>query len=278
MGTGHHTTGQPCQDAHAVRLIHTGHDEPLLLLVSSDGAGSARHSQLGSTLACEETLRWLEMRLSSGESFLEEQDGVTLVYNLRTLLQNLGEEQGVTLRDLACTLNVAALLPERQWFLQVGDGLTVTQRPGEAPKAVFWPDNGEYANQTYFITDVPDEHVHTLTDAGPIERVALLTDGLQPMALSLRDRAPFTPFFEPMFRAVEALEDNDGEAHARLHAGLAAFLDSPSVNARTSDDKTLILASCRPPPRPEPPTQEETPVTPDDEPLLVTDSEPEPHP
>lgn len=251
MGTAHQGTGQPCQDAHAVRLTLNSLDEPLLLLVTSDGAGSAAHSQEGSRLACEEALRWLEMRLGSGDVPMQELDGVALVHNLRHLLLNHAEERGYALRDLACTLNVAALLPGRQWFLQVGDGAAVVQ-PGDRPPAVvFWPDNGEYANQTYFVTDVPDDHIRVAALEGELERVALLTDGLQSLALSLRDRAPHVPFFEPMFRAVEALEGVGSEAHTRLNGGLAAFLDSPPVNARTSDDKTLILATCRdgqPPP------------------------------
>lgn len=178
-----------------------------------------------------------------GEASLTELDGVALVHNLRTYLLNHAEEQGYALRDLACPLNAAALLPDRQWFLQVEDGATVIQPGGQPPRVVFWPDNGEYANQTCFVTDVPDAHIHVAAPQEKIERVSLVTDGLQTLALSLRDRAPHAPFFEPMFRTVEALEELGTEAHTRLNRGLAAFLDSPAVNARTSDDKTLVLAT-----------------------------------
>ncbi|KEF34109.1 hypothetical protein RDMS_08860 [Deinococcus sp. RL] len=250
LGTAHVASGQPCQDAHAVRLIVTGQDEPLLLLVTSDGAGSAAFSQEGSRLVCDETIRWLEMRLcgADAQEFLRAEDAIGLVYNLRTLLTNHAEDRGITLRDLACTLSAAAVLPDRQWFVQVGDGATVIQPVGGVPSVVFWPDNGEYANMTYFVTDVPDTHVHAVVTRADLERVALLTDGLQTLALSLRDRAAHAPFFEPMFRAVESLPAVGTEEHAQLNAGLAAFLDSPAVNARTSDDKTLILASRRAPP------------------------------
>lgn len=248
-GTGHETTGQPCQDHHAVKLIETGRDEPLLLLVTSDGAGSAAHSEEGSAAVCEETLRWLEMRLSDGTAFLTEADGVSLVHNLRTYLLNYAEEpeRQYAVRDLACTLNVAAVLPQRAWFLQVGDGAVIVQSGSSPMEVVFWPDNGEYANQTYFVTDVPDDRIHTRIVESELDRLSLMTDGLLSLALVFQQRSVHAPFFESMFRGVEALDGVDTGAYGQLQAGLSRFLNSPGVNARTSDDKTLILASQRPP-------------------------------
>lgn len=245
MGTGHVTTGQPCQDHHLIKEVTTGEDEPLLLLVTSDGAGSAAYSDEGSAQACQATLQWLEMRLSDGQAFLDEQDGFALVANLRTVLENYAEERDYPLRDLACTLNIAAVLPDRAWFLQVGDGAAIIQSAESPLEVVFWPDNGEYANQTYFVTDVPKKHVHTKVVEAPLDRVALMTDGLQTLALSLQQRQPHAPFFEPLFQAVDRLEGLGTEAHAALQKGLERFLDGPNVNVRTSDDKTLLLCSRR---------------------------------
>ncbi len=247
MGTAHAGTGQPCQDHHVVKTLTTGRDEPLLLLVTSDGAGSAAHSEEGSALVCEQTLCWLEMRLTQGSGFLSPEDGLALVRVLKTQLENYAgeDERNYALRDLACTVNVAAVLPDQAWFLQVGDGAAIIQSEGSDFEVVFWPDNGEYANQTYFVTDVPDEHVHVRVVEGALDRVALMTDGLQTLALALQQQAAHAPFFEPMFQALEALEAEGSDAHLALQAGLGRFLDSPNVNARTNDDKTLVLSSRR---------------------------------
>ncbi|GGK42388.1 hypothetical protein GCM10008955_40180 [Deinococcus malanensis] len=247
MGTAHVTTGQPCQDHHLVREVTTGEDQPLLLLVTSDGAGSAAHSDEGSMQACQATVQWLEMRLSDGQEFLDEHDGLTLVASLRTVLENYAEEQDYALRDLACTLNVAAVLPDRAWFLQVGDGAAVVQSASSPLEVVVWPDNGEYANQTYFLTDVAEKHIHTRLIDAVLDRVALMTDGLQTLALSLQQRGPHPPFFEPLFQAVDGLDGMGTEAHQALQGGLERFLNGPNINARTSDDKTLILCSRRAP-------------------------------
>jgi len=245
-GTGHVTAGLPCQDTSEVQLYVTGDDEALLLLVTSDGAGSAAHSEVGSQLACTETMKWVTRRLSQAGERLSELDGQMLVHDLRTMLTNRAEDLKHDLRDLACTLNVAAILPGYQWYLQVGDGATIVQAGEEPARVVFWPDNGEYANQTYFLTDVPDRHIHVSCGAEPITRVAVMTDGLQTLALSLQHRAAHAPFFGTMFGTVETLVPGDEEGRQQLEATLRKFLDSPAVNARTSDDKTLVLASCRP--------------------------------
>lgn len=247
-GSGHDTTGQPCQDNHAIKVMENGQDEPLLLVVTSDGAGSAAHSEEGSAAVCDETPRWLEMRLSNGTAFLTEADGMGLVHNLRNFLLNYAEEpeRQYAVRDLACTLNAAAVLPEQAWFVQVGDGATIIQSLGSEMEVVFWPDSGEYANQTYFITDVPENHIHTRLLEGNIDRLSVMTDGLQSLALAMQQRSAHAPFFESMFKGVESLDGVGTEAHLQLQGGLSRFLNSPGVNARTSDDKTLVLASRRP--------------------------------
>lgn len=247
LGTAHISTGQPCQDHRVVKVIPNGRDERLLLVVTSDGAGSAAHSEEGSALVCKQALHWLEWRLSAGDDFLKPEDGLTLIHDLQTQLENYAaeEERGYAVRDLACTINVAALTPIQAWFLQVGDGATIIQGQDRPLEVVFWPDNGEYANHTYFVTDVSDEHIHVRVVEAELDRVAVMTDGIQTLALSLQQRAPHEPFFEPLFKAVDRLDSQDADAQVKLEDGLRRFLNSPRVNAQTNDDKTLVLCSRR---------------------------------
>lgn len=230
-GTSHLQSGAPCQDAHLV-----GNVGPNLLLVVSDGAGSAAHSQLGSELVCQMSALWLDEQLSMGER-LDAEAGPQLVAFLRERLNQKATELQVTPRELACTLSGALLGDGWAWLVQIGDGAIVTEDENGVLNVVFWPDNGEYSNQTYFVTDAPDAAIHALRVEGVPERVALLTDGLHPLALQLAARQPHPPFFGPMFAAIETQQADSVQ--------LAQFLDSPAVNARVNDDKTLILASRR---------------------------------
>jgi hypothetical protein len=68
--------------------------------------------------------------------------------------------------------------------------------------------------------------------------VALFTDGLERLALRFDCRTPHIPFFDPLFRALRTASDLQS-----LNDGLRQFLASDSVQIRSDDDKTLILAS-----------------------------------
>ncbi len=255
-GTAHLRAGSDCQDAALVRLVVSGQGDPAVLLAASDGAGSAEHSQEGSALVCRAVLRELE-RLSADPGFDPAAlDAAALLSGLRTELEQYAEERGYHLRELACTLLAGLVLPRAAWWVQVGDGAIVFEDAAGLHLHV-WPDNGEYANQTYFVTDAPAKHLHAALCTGEIRRAALLTDGLQDLALSSASRAPHAPFFDPVFRALE--QAGEGWA-ATLPEGLRQFLDSAAVNARTSDDKTLVLA-CR--------TLDAFKVEPEDDLLLI---------
>ena len=68
--------------------------------------------------------------------------------------------------------------------------------------------------------------------------LALLSDGLQMLALNYGTKAAHQPFFAPMFASLRKADDAQ-----ELLVPLKQFLDSKAVNDRTDDDKTLVLAT-----------------------------------
>ncbi|MEM7536375.1 MAG: PP2C family serine/threonine-protein phosphatase [Chloroflexota bacterium] len=104
------------------------------------------------------------------------------------------------------------------------------------------PQRGEYANSTYFLTQPTfTEHVTIDIHFGQYEAIALLTDGLLPLAMNIAKNRPHQPFFEPLFKFVQSVDDDD-DAFATAQTQLADFFDSARVNQRTDDDKTLVIA------------------------------------
>jgi hypothetical protein len=104
---------------------------------------------------------------------------------------------------------------------------------------VFWPQSGEYANTTNFLTaDRFAEQLEFITADGGYTDVALMTDGLERLALRFDSRTPHAPFFDPFFQALRSAEDHTG-----LNAALQEFVESASVRERSNDDKTLLLAA-----------------------------------
>jgi hypothetical protein len=124
-------------------------------------------------------------------------------------------------------------------FGQLGDGAIVTGS-GLEYQVLFWPEPTGYANATNFLTDTEyEQHIHYDAVSTPISELALITDGLQRIALDFSQRTPYVDFFRPLFRTLSEVT-NPGD----LKDPIRNFLDSQKVNERTDDDKTLVIA-CR---------------------------------
>ena len=128
-------------------------------------------------------------------------------------------------------------------FLQIGDGAIVLSA-GEGWKHVFWPQHGEFANTTNFVTSEDALEVmefHKTTE--PVAELALFTDGLENLVLHKANRTVHAPFFDSMFPSVRGSRATGEDAE--LSRALAQYLSTPKINDRTNDDKTLILATRR---------------------------------
>jgi hypothetical protein len=212
----------------------------MLVLACADGAGSAALSALGAGRACRTITSLVNYSLKAGLAVgqIDRQEVVGWYGRTRAALEEKAEERGVSLRQLACTLLLAVVGESAACFAQVGDGAIVTL-DGSDYRAVFWPQSGEYANATNFLTDDrwEDSLAFAASDAR-VDELALLSDGLQAVTLDYAARAAHAPFFAPMFRPLRRAPSG-----ASLLKDLRQLLDSPRINQRTDDDKTLILAT-----------------------------------
>jgi len=240
-GTSHEAAGTPCQDSVYGDVVDFD-GVPALLIAVSDGAGSASHGEEGSETAClvlqQAARAWID---GTGPAF-PPSDAILRGW-VQTVHQCLVEKAAAAdlrPRDFACTLLAAICTPGWSACLQIGDGALVA-RDSKGLRVIFWPESGEYANQTYFVTDPGyEQHVLTSSDVGPITDLAAMTDGLQRLALNFADRSPHAAFFEPLF---STLRKQPFELVEELDGAVVQLLRGPAVNSRTDDDKTLLIAS-----------------------------------
>ena len=125
--------------------------------------------------------------------------------------------------------------PDGGWFFHLGDGAGVARHADG--RTLSSPENGEYANETFFLTGTAwREHLRITPIATPMRSVLLMTDGAMPFALAKGGQDVFIPFADPVERFLASAEENAG------NAALHATLDDPRTCQITGDDKTLLVA------------------------------------
>ncbi len=247
IGTSHVGSGTPCQDYSVQATIQTK-DGPVLVVIVCDGAGSAIHSEIGSWLASTTFLELVEVHFENGGSLVDIDRTTAADWIGRTAdrLIARAKDDDNSPKDYSCTLLAAVVGDQAAVFVQIGDGAIVVSHGGEDGwNWVFWPQHGEYANQTVFIlsSNAVDELQFDLAPR-QIDEFAVFSDGIERLVLHAATKTVNDKFFDQMFAPIRASTARGLDK--TLSAQLQAYLGSSVVNARTNDDKTLVMATRRP--------------------------------
>ena len=230
----------PCQDAHKWTVV-----SGFLVGAVADGAGSAPLAEVGAAVASSAAAEFGRERLAKDlpSSSMGDQRWVELLTETLAFAKR-GVEAEAGLRslpvgDLATTLITLIAGPGFVAAAQIGDGAVVAADRAGAMVSVTAPGQGEYLNETTFLTST--EALASARSAvwrGDLAHLAMLSDGLQMAALKMPAGDPHPGFFKPLFDFI----DQRREA-SETQVALAGFLTSPRLRERTDDDVTLVLAS-----------------------------------
>lgn len=234
IGTSHVAANQPCQDAVAWQQ----HDGWLFAAVC-DGAGSAAHSHIGAQHMAEGVTSALTACVAALADADQAQASAVLqqvIGQQRQQLQALAKRDNTAINDYACTLVGAYINADGGWLFHIGDGVAVAEF-ADAPACISWPENGEYANETVFVSSEQwSKHLRlTRVPAAPTV-LALMSDGAESFAMGKQRSGLFRPFIDPVLRYLQGVD------HSTATQALAATLADPRTGHITSDDKTLLLA------------------------------------
>ena len=240
LGKSHEKVKQLCQDAHHWELLPEG----VLVAAVADGAGSASLGKIGAIVASQTAVETILLEYGvQGAKEDDDQKWQLLLSNALEAAKKAVEEEAiackVTSRELATTLIIVVATPNLIAAVQVGDGVAVgCDRTGNII-ALTTPQRGEYVNETIFLVS-PNalENIQVKVWRGVVANIAMLSDGLQMLALEMSGGKPHAPFFFPMFKFVA-----DVTSPTEAQEQLVAFLRSERISTRTDDDLTLLLAT-----------------------------------
>lgn len=239
IGKSHIDGGIPCQDAFAQGVVGD-----VLVAIVCDGAGSQPFSHIGAGAISSGVVEALTRRVAQGELLcaLDPASFASLVGDevaqARASIEVRAAAEAHELGNYACTLVGAVADGERGYFFHIGDGQAVMDGQDAAqPPLMSLPENGEYANETYFVTgEAWREHLRIT----PIDRsqraIVLMSDGAAPFVMMKGNAGLFRPFMDPVERFLASVSEADGSL------GLAGTLEDPRTYTITGDDKTLLIA------------------------------------
>jgi hypothetical protein len=204
-GKAHLDKAIACQDAHAHAIVGD-----VLLAIVCDGAGSARLSEQGAQFIATHAVQALAGRLEQGATLQDLHDGA--------LAGTLAQVRAA-LDDIARRQRHAGRLRQHgggrgdgqgcRLLFHLGDGLGVAQLD-DGGERISLPANGEYANETYFLSGARwREQLRLLAIPQTARGVVLMSDGCMPFAMSKNNAGLYAPFMDAVqgyLRTVDSVE------------------------------------------------------------------------
>lgn len=232
IGTSHLKTGTPCQDAVARKIKSTS-----ACIALADGAGSRPLSHIGSAILTD---RMADFGLKNFEALhrlinLQSPKALDMVVDpLIFALTATARRKKLKVDAFASTLMFFVVQDNRYVAGHIGDGAIFIQDT-TGVRVLSQPDNGEYSNVTYFITDKKAKTKLRLY-SGIIEHhfgVMLMSDGT---AESLFDKR----FKKPAEAAKRLFQWSNNLPIRKMSKVLSANLEK-SFRTRTTDDCSIVV-------------------------------------
>lgn len=237
-------SGQRLQDAHSC-FSCSREDAPFFVGIVSDGAGSAELGGQGASLICRSIGRSARRHFATCSSLPAASVIEYWIDEGRDLIYNTAEKRGKSTGDFACTLVCAISDGTTSIVAHIGDGCVVAREQSSSLWfAPTWPDHGEYASTTTFVTDQPAVKLRISLIDKPVDVLALFSDGIERMVLDMAAQEPSQRFFNFVAQPIIGSTVTAGK-DVQLSSHLKDYLGGEQVNGRTDDDKTLVLAAFR---------------------------------
>lgn len=146
IGSSHIKNGMPCQD-----FIHSLTRNDVTCIALADGAGSYQYSDIGAEISCIAVTEYLTMEFDRFLTMTPLQIKRFIIHGIRTRIGRKASALKTFKAELSSTLLFVAIKGEQYITGHIGDGVIC----GETDSSLVLlsaPENGEFANTTYFVT------------------------------------------------------------------------------------------------------------------------------
>jgi Protein phosphatase 2C len=192
IGKQHEDAGGRCEDAwsSARRALPTGHE--VLAVCVSDGAGSAENGGAGAQITSRVLANWLVENAEKLFDSVTDDSRSSIVSTLKRVLRRAAWKSSAVIKSYACTVVAVLTVDDGRWLtVHLGDG-AIVGRFGGILKAVSIPRKGEFANETFFVTDndasesLDIQMSSSYEDGNSATAFAMFTDGVESSLVNRR--------------------------------------------------------------------------------------------
>ena len=267
IGNSHISMNLPCQDNCKYEYIGDGWG----IAVTSDGAGSAKRSEIGSKIVVERAIVHFK-KLIEEQGWKQNKKLPTNAVWMRLaydILHQIYQEiisfakiKGLACKDLSATVIVLIHTPMGVLCTHIGDGRAGYRNASGEWKALFMPHKGDEANQTIFITsDFWSVHNYTMSDVlvpesivinDDITAFTLMSDGCEYTAWQSNHfdnernkyydpNKPYDKFYESLAATLIKYHKESVDINRRKEQWQQFLIDGNKSLQKEPDDKTLIL-------------------------------------
>lgn len=269
QGNGHIKMNLPCQDSHGYENLGDGWG----IAVTADGAGSAKLSHIGATVAVSRAIEHFRNLVLKEQWIVNAQlpsDNDWMKYAYRTLkmvrddISAFAGKNKVDVKDFSSTIIVFIHSPYGALVTHIGDGRAGYKDMKGEWHAAITPHKGEEANQTIFIPSefwnipfyemsgatVPESRV--IRDQ--LSAFTLMSDGCENTSWSYNHyddasgkfydpNLPYPKFFNPLLETLQSFRTENIPIEEREERWFDFIQSGHKSFVKESDDKTMILGA-----------------------------------
>lgn len=198
QGRSHSEKNIPCQD-RVMSLTGKG----VTVLSLADGAGSAKHSDIGAEIAVTEINQWLSELFKDLYKMNEEDLKWLLSEVILESLEKEATQRKIAFKELSSTLLFVAVDSSKYLAGHLGDGIIgymCSEGVETTIKVLSYPAKGEYHNSTFFTTASNlQEHLRIYKGSmNNVEGFILMSDGAEESLFDRREKQ-FAPAVQRFF-------------------------------------------------------------------------------